>query len=54
MVAIVLLLIIVWIGLGVVGAAVHGLIWLTIVAALLFVATLFFSGSLFGRRGIRR
>jgi hypothetical protein len=48
--ALILLLIIVWIALGIIGAVVHGLIWLLIIAAVLFVATLVFGGSRLGRR----
>jgi hypothetical protein len=43
--AIILLLIIVWIAAGIIGAVVHGLIWLTIIAAVLFLATLVFGGT---------
>ena len=45
MLAFILLLIIIWIIIGIIGATVHGLIWLTILAAVLFLATLIFSGS---------
>jgi hypothetical protein len=51
--AIILLLVIVWIALGIVGAVVHGLIWLLVIAAILFIATLVFGGSRLGR-GRRR
>ena len=50
MLALILFLIIVWIALGIVGAVVHGLIWLLIIAALLFVATLIFGGSRLRRK----
>jgi hypothetical protein len=50
MLALILLLIIVWIALGIIGAVVHGLIWLLIIAAVLFLATLVFGGSRLGRR----
>ena len=53
MLSLILFLVIVWIALGIIGAVVHGLLWLTIIAALLFVATLFFGGSHFGRRRAR-
>lgn len=36
---IVLILLAVWIVLGVLGAVLHGLFWLTAIAAVLFVAT---------------
>jgi hypothetical protein len=48
--AFILLLIILWIVLGLIGAVVHGLIWLLIVAAVLFLATLVFGGFRLGRR----
>jgi hypothetical protein len=49
-------LVIIWIVLGIVGAVVHGLIWLTIIAAVLFVGTLLFGGSRVGggRRKVMR
>jgi uncharacterized RDD family membrane protein YckC len=47
--AFILFLIILWIVLGIIGAVVHGLIWLLIIAAILFLATLFFGGSRLGR-----
>jgi vacuolar-type H+-ATPase subunit I/STV1 len=50
MLSLILFLIIVWIAIGIIGAVVHGLIWLTIIAAVLFVGTLFFGGSHFGKR----
>jgi hypothetical protein len=43
--SLILLLIIVWIALGIIGATVHGLLWLLIIAAILFIATLVFGGS---------
>ncbi len=48
MLAFLLFLIILWIVLGIVGAVVHGLIWLTIIAAILFIGTLVFGGSKVG------
>ncbi|MBE7187176.1 hypothetical protein [Jatrophihabitans endophyticus] len=45
MLAFILFLIIIWIILGIIGAVVHGLIWLLIIAAVLFLATLVFGGS---------
>ena len=45
MLAVILFLIIVWIIAGIIGATVHGLIWLLVVAAILFVATLVFGGT---------
>jgi len=55
MLAFLLFLVIVWIMLGIVGAVVHGLIWLTIIAAVLFVGTLVFGGRrVGGRRGAAR
>ena len=54
MLAFILLLIIVWIVLGIIGAVLHGLIWLTIIAAVLFLATLVFGGNRLGRRRVAR
>lgn len=45
MLAFILFLILVWVVLGIIGAVVHGLIWLLIVAVVLFLATLVFGGS---------
>jgi uncharacterized RDD family membrane protein YckC len=53
MLAFILFLIILWIVLGIIGAVVHGLIWLLIIAAILFLATLLFGGARLGR-GRRR
>lgn len=50
MLAFILLLIIVWIIIGIIGAVIHGLLWLTIVAAILFLLTLVFGGTRLGRR----
>jgi hypothetical protein len=44
MLSLILFLIILWIVLGIVGAVVHGLFWLLIIAAVLFLATLVFGG----------
>lgn len=54
MLSFILLLVILWIVLGVIGAIVHGLIWLTILAVVLFMATLIFSGTRIRGRGSRR
>lgn len=54
MLALILLLIIIWIVLGIIGAVLHGLIWLTIIAAVLFLATLVFGGNRLGRRRVSR
>ncbi len=53
MLAFMLFLIILWIVLGIVGATVHGLIWLLVLAAVLFLATLVFGGSRLGRTRAR-
>ena len=45
MLALILFLILLWVILGIIGATVHGLIWLLIIAAVLFLATLVFGGS---------
>jgi hypothetical protein len=50
MLAFVLLLIIVCIALGIIGAVVKGLLFLLIIAAILFVATLVFGGTRLRRR----
>jgi hypothetical protein len=48
--AFVLFLVIVWLVLAGLGLLVHGLLWLTILAAIAFLATLVFSGRLLSRR----
>lgn len=48
--ALILFLILVCVILGILGAVVHGLIWLLIVAVVLFVATLVFGGSQLRKR----
>lgn len=54
MLALIVILLLVWIIVGILGALVHGLIWLLVVAAVLFLATLVFSGSrLRGHRSAR-
>lgn len=45
MLAFILFLIILWIAAGIIGAVVHGLVWLLIVAIVLFLLTLVFGGS---------
>ena len=50
MLAFILFLILIWVVLGIIGAVVHGLIWLLIIAAVLFLATLVFGGSRIGSR----
>ena len=54
MLAFILLLIIIWIVLGIIGVVVHGLIWLLVVAAVLFLATLVFGGTRLGKGRARR
>ena len=54
MLALLLLLVIIWIVIGIVGVVVHGLIWLTIIAAVLFLLTVFFGGTRAGSRRTRR
>ncbi len=49
MLAFILFLIILWIVLGIIGVVVHGLFWLLIVAAVLFVGTLVFGGTRLGK-----
>ena len=50
MLAFILFLILIWVVLGIIGAVVHGLFWLLIIAAVLFLATLVFGGSRIGSR----
>lgn len=50
MLALILLLIIIWIVIGIIGAVVHGLFYLLIIAAVLFIATLLFGGTRLRRR----
>jgi hypothetical protein len=45
--AVLLALVIVWIVLGIIGFVVHGLIWLFVIACVLFVVTVL--GGVFGR-----
>jgi hypothetical protein len=51
MLTVFLIAVIIYIGLGIIGFAVHGLIWLFVIAALLFVGHLVFIGF---RRGKQR
>lgn len=48
--ALVLGLVLLWVVLAVVGLVVKGLFWLTVVAAVLFLATLVFGGAASRRR----
>lgn len=50
MLALILFLIIIWIVIGIIGAVVHGLFYLLIIAAVLFIATLLFGGTRLRRR----
>lgn len=54
MLALIFFLIILWIIAGIIGAVVHGLFWLLIIAIVLFLATLVFGGSRMGRGRARR
>ena len=54
MLAFILFLILLWVALGIIGAVIHGLIWLLIIAAILFLATLVFGGTRFGRNRVSR
>jgi hypothetical protein len=49
MLALILGLILIFVVLGIIGAVVHGLIWLLIIAAILFVLTLIFGGARLGK-----
>lgn len=46
MLVFIVLLVVLWIVLGVVGFIIKGLLWLAIIAAILFLASLFFGGRL--------
>ena len=54
MLAFILFLILLWVALGIIGAVIHGLIWLLVIAAILFLATLVFGGSRLGRNRVSR
>lgn len=54
MLALILALIIVWIVLGIIGFAVHGLFWLFLIACVLVVITLLGAAFGRGRRSARR
>ena len=54
MLSVILALIIAFIVIGIIGFVVHGLFWLFIVAAILFVATLVLGGRHAGTRRRRR
>lgn len=54
MFALVIVLILLWVIAGLIGVFIKGLIWLTIVAAILFVLTLIFGGTRLGRRKTNR
>lgn len=45
MVALLLLIVLICVALGIVGFVVHGLFWLFVVAAILFLGTVFFGGT---------
>lgn len=49
MLALVLALVLIWLVVGIIGVAVKGLIWLTIIAAVLFLITLVLGGTRLGR-----
>lgn len=49
MLALLLLLILVYVAIGIIGFVVHGLIWLFIIAVVLFLLTLVFGGTRFTR-----
>lgn len=46
MLAFIVILVVLWIVLGVVGFIIKGLFWLAVIAAILFLASLFFGGRL--------
>jgi len=52
--AFLLLLVIVYIIVGIIGWVVHGLFWLFVIVAVLFVGTVFFGGNHFGKSRSKR
>jgi hypothetical protein len=54
MLAFLLFLVIIWVVIGLIGAVVHGLIWLTVIAAVLFLGTVVFGGRRVGSGRSRR
>lgn len=49
MLALLLFLVLIYVALGIIGFVVHGLFWLFLIAVVLFLATVFFGGTRFGR-----
>ncbi|HEV7207507.1 MAG TPA: hypothetical protein VGN54_02080 [Mycobacteriales bacterium] len=54
MLALLLLLILIYVAIGIIGFVVHGLFWLFIIAAVLFLGTVFFGGTRLGGRSRSR
>jgi len=54
MIRFILVLILIWVAIAVIGAVIKGLIWLTIIAAILFLITLILGSTRLGRGRARR
>ncbi len=54
MLALLLVLVLIYVAIGIIGFVVHGLFWLFIIAALLFLGTVFFGGTRLRGRGKSR
>ncbi|HST48703.1 hypothetical protein [Jatrophihabitans sp.] len=54
MIRFLLVLLLIWVAIAVIGAVIKGLIWLTILAAILFLITLIMGSARFGRGRARR
>lgn len=52
--ALFLLIVLIAVVLGIVGAVVHGLIWLLIIGIIVLLLDIFFAGSRFRRRRVHR
>jgi hypothetical protein len=50
MVRIVLVLLLIWVAIAVIGAVIKGLLWLTVIAVILFLITLLLGSARRGRR----
>jgi hypothetical protein len=54
MIRFILVLILIWVAIAVIGAVIKGLIWLTVIAAILFLITLILGSARLGRGRARR
>ncbi|MBV9822181.1 MAG: hypothetical protein JO144_08055 [Actinobacteria bacterium] len=50
MVRIILVLLLIWVAIAVIGAVIKGLLWLTVIAIILFLITLLMGGARRSRR----